>query len=200
MQLRAHVDLGHAEEAPVGAHETVVVTHGDLTAGTEGMPVDRSDADAGQQQGAAEQLEHRGDVVRRARALVREHSVEVETVRVELARARGDESLGAVRLLHLVETLAVAGHERVREAVLARIHAQYEDVAFTRETDHRTSSCDGVYQMGDVQARSWIVRGTSGSQQASMPSGARAPAPQTTPAAAHRCWFHRQLGFSTTRA
>jgi hypothetical protein len=55
-----------------------------------------------------------------------------------------------------------------------------------------------VYQMGEVTARSRMVRGTLGSQQASMPAGG--PSVQSTPARRHSQAVHRQLGCSSTRA
>ena len=58
----------------------------------------------------------------------------------------------------------------------------------------------GVYQMGDVQARSWIVGGIVGSQHAARAPGAEDGSSQSTCARLHAYWCQRQLGFSRTRA
>ena len=58
---------------------------------------------------------------------------------------------------------------------------------------------EGVYQMGEVQARSWMVFGTSGSQQAASAPGWLAGSSQETSWALQAQVVQRQVGFSTTR-
>ncbi len=64
----------------------------------------------------------------------------------------------------------------------------------------RLARFHGRYQMGEVQARSWIVRTWSGAQQGARPSPIVAGSSQRTPRATHSFWLQRQVGFSTTRA
>jgi len=55
-----------------------------------------------------------------------------------------------------------------------------------------------VNQIGELQARSWMLQGSEASQQGSRPGGA--PAAQSTPRSTQIQACQRQLGFSTTRA
>jgi hypothetical protein len=54
--------------------------------------------------------------------------------------------------------------------------------------------------MGELQARSWIVAGTSSLQQASKPGPIVDGSPQSTPASMQAHWVQRQLGLSSRRA
>jgi NAD(P)-dependent dehydrogenase (short-subunit alcohol dehydrogenase family) len=63
----------------------------------------------------------------------------------------------------------------------------------------RRGGAYGEYQMGEVQARSWMTGRWSSEQQALSPSGTASGSPQSTPAAMHTYWLQRQLGFSRTR-
>ena len=57
-----------------------------------------------------------------------------------------------------------------------------------------------MYQTGELQARSWSVRGISGSQQPSQPARTLAGSAQSMPAALQASVLQRQRGFSTARA
>jgi hypothetical protein len=61
-------------------------------------------------------------------------------------------------------------------------------------------SDQGVYQIGEVQARSWITGWWVSAQQPSSPSGTELGSSQSTAAALQTYWLQRQVGFSRIRA
>jgi hypothetical protein len=64
--------------------------------------------------------------------------------------------------------------------------------------DARTGQ--GAYQIGEVQARSWMTGRWLSAQQPSSPSGTERGLAQSTPAALQTYWLQRHVGFSSTRA
>ena len=58
----------------------------------------------------------------------------------------------------------------------------------------------GVYQMGEVQARSCTVGTCALLQQPSRPAVTVSGSSHETPASTQICWLQRQVGFSNTRA
>ena len=135
VEIRLHVDLGHAEVAAPGAHHARVVSERYLRAGAERVPVHRGDRVGREHEHALHDREHARHVSVHVAAL--QPVLEIEAVRVELAAADRHERFRRRRLLHLVER-GVPGRDRLGyEAVLARIHAQHEDVAVSFEVDHR---------------------------------------------------------------
>jgi amino acid transporter len=139
VQPRAHVDLGHAEEAAVGAHDAPVVGQGDLPPRAEGMAVDRGHREGGEGEHPPHHRQHAVQVGLRLVAAFRQHPVEIQAVGVELAGAGGNERLGALGRLHLVERRVPRLHEVGMEAVLAVVHAQHEHGPVAFEIDHEAS-------------------------------------------------------------
>ncbi len=58
----------------------------------------------------------------------------------------------------------------------------------------------GRYQIGLVQARSWILAGTAPSQQAAATLVVGSMVAQSTARSTQMRWLQRQVGFSSTRA
>ena len=68
------------------------------------------------------------------------------------------------------------------------------------EVAWRPLTDQGVYQMGEVQARSCTVGTCALLQQPSRPAVTVSGSSHETPASTQICWLQRQVGFSNTRA
>src|SRR5262245_30581988 len=139
VQEGLHVDLGHAEEAALGAHQPVVMRHDEDGAGAERVAVAGGDGDAREREDAAQDREHLDDVVREVVLALAERPLEVEAVRVEPPRAGRDERLRAIRPLDLVEGAVPRRDRVVTEAVLAVGPGEDEHLAFTAQLEHVSS-------------------------------------------------------------
>ena len=73
---------------------------------------------------------------------------------------------------------------RTRPMTILALAGQYEIQNRLRTLSWRRFYKAGVYQMGELHARSWITFWCSGAQQFAMPSGMVAGSSQRTPASA----------------
>src|SRR5262249_5742522 len=75
---------------------------------------------------APEQLQHRGEEIGATTLPLARHPVEIETIRVELLLARGNQGGGSLRSLDAIQRLIECGDGFFVEAILAAAHGEHE--------------------------------------------------------------------------